>query len=241
VFAISQEVRRRILAGRLASPEKVRLLHPGVDVSAYTPGGRSERMFFVPGRIMWTKNLELAIEAFRTFRMQVPEPDTWRLCIAGIVDAKSRPYLERLQHLAGGDPAIEFHVRPDDRTMRGLYASAFAMLFTAFNEDWGLVILEAMASGVPPIACDRGGPREIVRHEQDGLLVDGSPGAMAAGMLRLVQDPQLRNRLAAAGPDSARRYDWSAFVNEIDEAIDRAVDAAAPIAADAWRTARVSE
>ncbi len=223
VFPISEEVRRRIEAGRLAPADRLRVLHPGVDLDAFTPSAESDRTFFVPGRIMWTKNLDLAIEAFRRFRERAPEPESWRLRIAGIVDRKSEPYLEKLRALAGADTAIEFCVHPGDEEMRSFYRTCFATLFTAFNEDWGLVVIEAMASAKPCVALDRGGPREIVRHEQDGLLAEPEPGAFADAMLRLVTEPGLRERIAAAGPASAARFGWQHFVDTLDRALEESL------------------
>ncbi len=221
VFPISEEVRTRILAGRLAPAEKLRTLHPGVELSHYAPSPPAERTFFVPGRIMWTKNLELAIQAFQLFRETAPEPSTWKLVIAGIVDRKSGPYLDRLRSLADGDPSVEFRVHPSDEEMHALYAACFATLFTAFNEDWGLVIIEAMASGKPAVAVNRGGPKEIVRHEHDGLLSDADPRMFASAMGRLASDPGLYERLSRNAPSSAARFGWAPFVAELDAELER--------------------
>ncbi|MBK9966173.1 MAG: glycosyltransferase family 4 protein [Holophagales bacterium] len=226
VFAISEEVKTRILAGRLAPADKMRTLHPGVELSAYAPSPPAERTFFVPGRIMWTKNLELAIQAFQIFRMTAPEPSTWKLVIAGIVDRKSGPYLDRLRSLAGGDPSVEFHVHPSDTQMRALYASSFAMLFTAFNEDWGLVLIEAMASGKPAVAVNRGGPKEIVRHEHDGLLSEPEPGSFAVAMGRLASEPGLYERLSSNAPSSAARFGWGPFIDDLDGELERELGSA---------------
>ena len=223
IFPISAEVERRIRAGGLAPESKLRVLHPGVDLDAFTPSTDSDRTFFVPGRIMWTKNLELAIEAFRRFRERAPEPETWRLRIAGIVDRKSEPYLEKLRTLAGSDPAIEFRVHPEEEELRSFYRTCFGTLFTAFNEDWGLVVIEAMASGKPCVALDRGGPREIVRHGQDGLLAEPEPGAFAEAMLRLVNEPGLRERIVAEAPVSAARFGWQRFVDALDGALEESL------------------
>jgi glycosyltransferase involved in cell wall biosynthesis len=221
VFAISEEIRGRILAGRLAPPDKISVLHPGIELSSFTPGAAVEKTFFVPGRIMWTKNLELAIQAFQRFRAGRSDAAEWRLRIAGIVDKKSEPYLARLRDLAGDDPAIEFRLRPTDQEMREFYQRCFGTLFTAFNEDWGLVIIEAMASAKPVVAVDRGGPREIVRHEQDGLLAAPDPESFAAAMHRLADDSNFYGRLAASAVQGSKRFGWPAFVEALDEAIDR--------------------
>ncbi|HVT16745.1 MAG TPA: glycosyltransferase family 4 protein [Thermoanaerobaculia bacterium] len=219
VFPISAEVGRRILAGRLAPPERLQILHPGVDLTAYAPSRLADRTFFLPGRIMWTKNLELGIAAFRLFLSRLADPAGWRLRIAGIVDRKSEPYLQRLRRMAGEDPAIEFLVHPSDVQMREEYRTCFATLFTAFNEDWGLVILESMASRKPVIATNRGGPLEIVRHESNGLLASPDPASFAAAMQRLASDAALRERLADRGPETAARFGWLPFVARLDAAI----------------------
>lgn len=220
VFPISAEIQRRIVSGRLAGPDRLQVLHPGVDTSRYrgSPVLR-ERIFFVPGRIMWTKNLELAIDAFKRFKATAAATD-WRLWIAGIVDRKSTSYLDALRARAGSDPAVEFHVRPSDEWMVDTYRRCHATLFTAFNEDWGLVIIEAMAAGTPVIAFNRGGPREIVRHEVDGLLAEGTPEAFAAAMVRLVEERGLYDRLAGATESGAARFGWTPFVDALDRAIE---------------------
>ncbi len=231
IFPISAEVKRRIEAGGLAPASKLRILHPGVDLDAFVPSTESDKTFFVPGRIMWTKNLELAIEAFRRFREKAPEPGSWRLRIAGIVDRKSLPYLETLRTLAGADPAIEFRVHPSDDEMRSFYRTCFATLFTAFNEDWGLVIIEAMASAKPCVALDRGGPREIVRHGEDGLLAEPEPAAFAEAMLRLVREPRLREQIVARAPAAAARFGWQPFVDTLDDALEDSLQGRARVGA----------
>jgi glycosyltransferase involved in cell wall biosynthesis len=221
VFAISEEIRGRILAGKLASQDRISVLNPGIELSSFTPGIPAEKTFFVPGRIMWTKNLELAIQAFQQFREGRSDASEWRLRIAGIVDKKSEPYLQRLRDLAGGDPAIEFRLRPTDEEMREFYQRCFGTLFTAFNEDWGLVIIEAMASAKPVVAVDRGGPREILRHEEDGLLAAPDPASFASAMQRLADDSNFYGRLSASAVQGSKRFGWPAFVEALDDAIER--------------------
>jgi glycosyltransferase involved in cell wall biosynthesis len=231
VFAISREIAGRIADGRLAAADKVQLLHPGVDLDAFTPSPAREKVFFVPGRIMWTKNLELAIDAFREFQQRVGDPE-WRLRIAGIVDRKSEPYLDRLRERAGAAPGVEFVIRPDDAELRRMYRDCYATLFTARNEDWGLVIIEAMASGKPVVALDRGGPREILRHEVDGLLSGPDPAQFADAMVRLANDAALYARCVRSGPQRAATFNWPSFVASLDDAIEGHVRQPAAVTRD---------
>ena len=80
----------------------------------------------------------------KRLRRENPDLADFRLVVAGIVDHKSAEYAARLRALAGDDPAIVFHVRPSDAELRQLYGTCRAVLFTAFNEDWGIVPIEAM-------------------------------------------------------------------------------------------------
>ncbi len=219
VMAISETVRARIAEGGLRNPAEVELLRPGVDTTHITPGRESDPYFLVAGRVMWTKNIELALEAFALARARLGPQ--WRLVIAGMVDAKSREYADRLMVRAAAIGAVELVEGPSDTAMRALYARCTAFLFTPFNEDLGITPIEAMAAGKPVIAVNRGGPRETILDGRTGLLVPDTPEAFAASMLRLAEDPALAQRLGEAGPEQAARFGWDIFVRGFDEAVER--------------------
>jgi glycosyltransferase involved in cell wall biosynthesis len=126
------------------------------------------------------------------------------------------PYrAEFFQALAESDLQVErdiflLGVTPDDLIPR-LYQAADVLAFPSVKEGWGLVALEAMAAGVPVLASDLPVFREYLRSEENALLVDPlDEAAIAAGLLRLVQDESLRGRLAAAGPATAKAFSWVA-------------------------------
>ncbi len=226
VFCISQEAYRRALAGGLGKKEDLEILHVGLgfDPTSVSPA-EPNRYFLLPGRIMWTKNIELGIEAFFRFRGSAPEFSDYRLIIAGVVDQKSKPYLEKLQQLAGSDPGVEFKFLPTDAELADLYARCQAVLFTAFNEDWGIVPLEGMAFGKPVIAVNRGGPRESVEHTVQGFLEEPEPADFAARMIELAQKPELAKEMGARGRQRARQFSWTHFIERVDREIEKMVDA----------------
>lgn len=220
VFCISQEARLRALNGGLAPAERIEVLYPGLGFEPESPSGRSEHFFLIPGRIMWTKNIELGIRAFQRFQGLGPF-EKFRLVVAGIVDKKSRPYLAVLQELAGAEPNIQFQIFPSDAELAQLYRSCYGVLFTAFNEDWGMVPLEAMAFGKPVIAVNRGGPRESVVHGETGFLEEAEPEAFARRMAWLATHPAEAGALGRAGHARARCFSWSGFTSRIDDELDR--------------------
>jgi glycosyltransferase involved in cell wall biosynthesis len=89
-----------------------------------------------------------------------------------------------------------------------------ALVLPSEAEGFGLVLIEAMASGVPVIATDVPGIRDVVRHEHDGLLVPPrQPERLATAITRMVTDPGLRRRLIEAGLESVReRYTWDKII-----------------------------
>ena len=224
VVFISDAVRQRAAAGGLlARNQSWEVLYPGIEVAQAHASGRFEDFLFLPGRIMWTKNIELGIEAFLQYRRATGAAT--RLVVAGMVDAKSREYFARLQQLAGDGHGVEFVLSPPDAQMRDLYDRCSAVLFTAFNEDLGLTPMEAMASGKPVIAVDRGGPREVVRHQETGYLVPADPNAFALAIELLLADPARLRRMGEAGLQHVRRFGWDRFVAGLDDSLDRMVEA----------------
>jgi len=223
VIAISREVRERILRGRLCPAERIEIAYPGIDITSLVPNGRFEPYFLVPGRLMWTKNLELGIDAFLALRERRPDLGEFRLVITGFVDEKSRAYVRALRERASGCPLVEFIESPSDTELFALYRSAWAVIVPAFNEDWGIVPLEAMAHEKPVIAVNRGGPRESVIHGENGLLVDPIPAALGSAMEQLADDPDLVREMGKSGRQHVRHYDWSVFCAAVDDALDRMV------------------
>jgi glycosyltransferase involved in cell wall biosynthesis len=220
VFCISQETRRRVLDGRLASADRLEVLHVGLGIQGQAPSDDLNPFFLVPGRIMWTKNIELSIAAFGEFRRGAgPEPP-FRLVIAGIVDKKSEPYLARLRAAAAAVPGVEFRIAPSDDALRALYNTCYAVLFPAFNEDWGIVPIEGMSFGKPVIATNRGGPREIVDHTVDGFLEEPDAQAFAARMSELARDSSRTRAMGKAAFAKSRSFSWDGFAARIDRAIE---------------------
>jgi len=220
VFCISQECLSRVKAGRLGKADNQEVLHVGIGFAPDTPSDRFERFFLVAGRIMWTKNIELGIGAFRQFVGENRGSMDFKLVIAGIVDEKSRPYLAKLQGLAEGDPRIQFRIFPSDEELAKLYSECYGVLFTPFNEDWGIVPIEAMAFGKPVIAVNRGGPRETIVHDVTGFLEEPEEQAFALRMQQLASDPDLARRMGRAGHFHSQRFSWDAFVARIDWEIE---------------------
>jgi phosphatidyl-myo-inositol alpha-mannosyltransferase len=95
------------------------------------------------------------------------------------------------------------------------------------GESFGIVLLEAMASGRPVVCSDIAGYREVVRDDVEGLRVPpGNEPALAAALLRVLADDTLRRRLGSAGVRRAAEFDWAVVTRRVEAfylaALDRA-------------------
>ncbi len=92
------------------------------------------------------------------------------------------------------------------------------------RESFGIVLVEAMAAGLPVVASNIPGYREVVRDGEEGLLVTArDAGAVAAAVRRLLDDPDAAKRLAEAGRARASRYSWEAVTREVEAAYEEAL------------------
>src|SRR5206468_3645546 len=128
--------------------------------------------------------------------------------------------------LAGGGPEeARLRARLGDRAtflgwldgdeLAAAYASADMFLFASRTDTFGQVLLEAMASGVPVIAVDEGGPRSIVRHGLTGLLRAPDADDLARAVNALADDPARRERLAEGALEYVRRRTWEASLGRL--------------------------
>ena len=216
-FCITDTVKRRVVDGGLFPADKIEIAPAGVASEGIGPSDTFEPFFFLPGRIMWTKNIELGIAAFRELHGR--RNTHFELVIAGMLDRKSEPYIAKLRELGEGLP-IRFETNLSDESMASLYRRCHAVLFTAFNEDQGLTPLEAGMHGKPVVAVNRGGPTEMVIHGVSGLLSEPEPGPFSEAMEALMVNPDEARRMGQGGVKQGRAFTWDAFVQKLDDYLD---------------------
>ncbi len=113
--------------------------------------------------------------------------------------------------------------RVPDADMPALYRAADALAFPSTREGFGLVVLEALASGVPAVVADLPALREYLTDARDCLMVPpGDSAPLSDAIVRAVRDAELRDALRVAGRETARHLTWERSARE-HEGIYRAV------------------
>lgn len=224
-LAISETVAHR--KDYLPTGVSIKILPAPTDLAAFEC--RSGKYFFTASRLNNSKRVGLLIDAMAHL------PFNARLKIAGSGSEENS-----LKKRCANDPRIQFLGHVPDSELTDLYANSIAVLFAPFDEDYGLVALEAMKSGKPVITTtDSGGVRELVRNNETGIVTDPYPPALAKAMERLINDPALTTQMGSRGRELAQKINWRDNVNTLLGYIEkqnsgarRIILVAAPFAAD---------
>jgi glycosyltransferase involved in cell wall biosynthesis len=179
--------------------EKLRIVHCGVDPKLFgirKHAGRGNKMLFV-GRLAAAKGLPILLDA-------VAKVEGATLDIAG--DGPDREMLEQKAKSLGLSGRVRFLGYQSQPQVRELLSRTDVFVLSSFAEGVPVVLMEAMAAGVPVVATCIAGIPELVQHEQSGLLVSpGDADATSNAVRRLLEDADLRNKFAAAGRDKVER------------------------------------
>ena len=162
------------------------------------------------GRLEALKRTDLLVRAAAYL------PANARVVIAG--EGRERDRLEALAAVVGVASRIEFKGFVDDESVRDLYARAGAVFYAPFDEDYGLVTLEAFRSRRPVVTTkDAGGPLEFVRDGETGYVCDPEPEPVGRALARLLEDKTQAARLGAAGHSVTRDIGWDQVVRALTE------------------------
>lgn len=211
VIAPSPSLARWLREQGVTAP--VRVIPGGIDLEALGAGDPewlrrrlgldpAARIVLYAGRLGQEKNLDLLFRAFE--RVAEARPAA-HLALAG--DGTER---RRLEAWAARPPLagrVHFLGTLAPEELRHAYHGATCFAFPSSSETQGLVLAEAMGAGLPPVAVAAPASRDTVRDGVDGLLVPpDSDEALAAAILRLLDDPRLRALLASEARRRAEAF-----------------------------------
>ncbi|MEO1062679.1 MAG: glycosyltransferase [Actinomycetota bacterium] len=208
-----------------AHRDRVEIVSPGVDRAIFSPGSSEgarralsltdgPRALFV-GRIQPLKGLDVAVRALA----RSEHPELRLSVVGGPSGAEGRRTLAEVRALAdelGVADRIDQHPPQPHHLLSTYYRAADVVVMPSRSESFGLVALEAAACGTPVVATAVGGLRSLVHHGETGFLVEGrDPDGFAHGIDRVLGDPELAARMAAATQVVADEHTWSSGADRL--------------------------
>jgi D-inositol-3-phosphate glycosyltransferase len=209
-----------------AHPDRVAVVHPGVDLEVFSPVGRSRArarvglrddavvLLFV-GRIQPLKAPDVLVRAVAAMVATTPSlREKLQVVVCGGPSGSGLEHPHALQELAvalGVDDLVRF-VPPVDRVrLAEWYRAADVCVVPSYSESFGLVAVEAQACGTPVVAARVGGLPTAVADGVSGLLVDGhDPAVWARALCDAVSDPDRLHRMSQSAVGHAARFGWDA-------------------------------
>lgn len=210
-------------------PGEYQVIPNGIDTEKFGPhvqplkkydDGKLNILFV--GRLDKRKGFQHLLHAFPEIKARVPEA---RLLVVGAYDKEDKEkYVRYVRKRGLRDVKFVGYVSAEDLPRYYRTAHVFCAPATGF-ESFGLVLLEAMATGTPIVASDIPGYHHVVTHGREGLLVPPmDEAAIASAIIQLLRDAALRERLGACGRETAQHYAWPRIAERTMELYENCLD-----------------
>ncbi|WP_445526204.1 glycosyltransferase [Streptomyces cyslabdanicus] len=186
-----------------------------LPIAPGTPSPRTEKVVVSVGRLSHEKGVDMLLDAWAE---AAPKQPGWTLRVYGSGEAEAQ--LRQQCAELGLEDSVDFAGQTDD--VPGALRASCVFVQSSRGEGFPLVLLEAMATGVPCVAFDCApGVREIVAHEENGLLArPGNTSELARHLVRLMSDEQLRDTMGDQALRSVRRFDPDVITGRWEDLFD---------------------
>ncbi|MEM3615531.1 MAG: glycosyltransferase family 4 protein [Candidatus Methanomethylicia archaeon] len=188
---------------------KVVVIPNGVDIEEFTPLGdkiylEGDPAILYAGRISWEKGIDILIKAIPMIKKDLKKA---KFHIVG-----SGPWTNEIILLAkklNAYPYIKFHGSFPYRYLPYIFRGADIFVLPSRVEPFGMVLLEAMACGLPVVASSVGGIPEIIKHYKNGILITpNNPTKLCQAITEIYLNNSLNKKLSSNAIQTASKYSW---------------------------------
>jgi phosphatidyl-myo-inositol alpha-mannosyltransferase len=186
---------------------------PNVEPVAHFTDGRPNILFV--GRLEKRKGFKHLLKAFEIAKREIPD---CRLLVVGAYDKQDKEqYVHFTREHGLRDVRFVGYAPPEDLPRWYKTASVFCAPSTG-AESFGIILLEAMAGGRPIVASDIEGYRSVLEDGKQGVLVPPEDEeALAAGLIRVLKDPEMAARMGESGRQRAALFSWDSVAQKVAE------------------------
>ena len=225
---IPSESMKEILVRDYGLEERYTVIPTGTNLEPYQradgktlrkeKGWQDETILISVGRLAPEKNWEALLHAFAKVYLEHPN---LRLVLIG--DGPAKESLQTLASELGIAEQVTFTGTIPFEEIPAYLKAADAFSFASVTETQGLVTIEAMAAGLPVVAVDGSGTRDIVEHGKQGYLVENDASALAKGLNQLLSDPGQMKRFSHNALKKAKTFDVNQLSKQIISVYEQAI------------------
>ena len=225
---IPSESMRSVLINEYGLVDKFTVIPTGIDITPYKKAdgaavraqwnGNDDKIIISAGRLAEEKNWVTLLEAFAIAQKTLTNI---RLVLLG-----DGPQAQALHRLAGEleiTDRVTFVGKVPFEDIPNYLKAADLFAFASITETQGLVTLEAMAAGLPVVAVDASGTRDILEDGKQGFLTQNDANDLANGIIRLVEDSTLHGRFKTAALRTSRSYDNTRLARKMLKVYEQAI------------------
>lgn len=228
-IVIPSESMASVLINDFGLVDRYTVIPTGIDITPYKKANGSalraqwnwgdDKVIISAGRLAEEKNWVTLLEAFAI--AQKTQPNI-RLALLG-----DGPQAEALRRLAGEleiQERVTFVGKVPFEEVPNYLKAADLFSFASITETQGLVTLEAMAAGLPVIAVDAAGTRDILEDGKQGLLTQNDPQDLANGILQVVESPSLMSKFKSTALRTSRAFDNKRLARKMLKVYEQAIE-----------------
>jgi glycosyltransferase involved in cell wall biosynthesis len=212
IVAVSGRVRRELIEAGVA-PARITTIPNGVDAEEFRPGAGRRDAFGLPDGVtlaLFAGDLKTSRKNLETVLRALPEVPGLHVAVAGRHEGTPWPAMARDLGVAARVHFLGFQT-----DMPGLMRACDLFVFPSRYEPFGLVLLEALASGLPVVTVASAGGAEVVTPETGIVLPDcDDAGALAAALRTLLAAPDRHRAMRAAARQAALAHSWPAMARQ---------------------------
>ena len=228
-IVIPSESMRSILVNDYGLVDRFTVIPTGIDIAPYKRadgaalrserGWNDDKVIISVGRLAEEKNWVTLLQAFVLAQKSHPNI---RLVLLG--DGPQAEALRQLVGELGITERVTFTGNVPFNDVPNYFKAADLFAFASITETQGLVTLEAMASGLPVVAVDASGTRDILEDGKQGFLVQNDASDLASGITRLIENPGLTSRFKSAALRKSYTYDNKRLARKMLKVYEQAIE-----------------
>ena len=221
VISISQYCCDRIHANYGVEPQKMKVVPSGINLSDWPITDPNERDPWTVLCVARQYPRKRVIDLVDAFKLVVDKCPQAKLVIIGDGPEHAK-ICQRVEEKKLSEQVQVLGALADNEDVRAWYRKSSVFCLPSAQEGFGIVFLEAMASGLPVISTNATAIPEVVPHEKAGLLVQPrNPSALADAIITLLQNPELRSQYRDFGLNYVQDFDWAKVADRFLDTIDQ--------------------